>query len=122
MQLRHCSNVHARKRSRQITELMSSDPVSPDQESPEKVEISYPPVSDWLTGLDNHHIRGQDNQNYQKWINAFLDDSLLRLDDLFGLEADYYVRKFQEMNMGTAWRIERYAMDDIAKVKKRAWR
>ena len=88
----------------------------------EKVEIGFPPISNWLTGLDNHPTQGQDNQNYKKWIEPFLDDGLLRLDDLLGLEAEYFVRKFVDMNMGTAHRLERYAREDIANLKKRACR
>ena len=120
-QSRHSSSLHTWKCSRQIAD-MSSDPVSPSVDSPEKMEISFPPMSDWLTGLDSHAIWGQDNQQYSKWIEAFLEDGLLHLDNLHGLEASYYVQRFRDMNMGTARRLKRYAMEDIAKVKKRSRR
>ena len=113
--------VYSCKHSHQIADF-SSNPVSPTQDSPEKIDISYPPVSDWLTGLNNHPFWGQDNQNYKKWIDPFLDNGLLWLDNLQGLDAEYYVEKFTEMNIWTARRLERYTKEDIAKLRKCAQR
>ena len=87
-------------------------------------EIQFPDLATWLTSLDEHPVRGADNQQYSLWTNSFYHLSLLRLDDLAesSMTVDSLCALIPEMVHGTASRLLRYAREDKGRYESEALR
>ncbi|RDB15211.1 hypothetical protein Hypma_004708 [Hypsizygus marmoreus] len=76
------------------------------------VPLKYPTTRDWLTSLDNHVERGEDQLNYVQYIPIFLDAGLVRLGDILACQTPEKLRELTQINWGTANRLMDYAKED----------
>ncbi|KAH9942691.1 hypothetical protein B0H21DRAFT_710189 [Amylocystis lapponica] len=89
-------------------------------------DIDYPSLQNWLYSLDNHPVRGRDQQNYYAWLDVLHGESLLQLNDLTvpTMTVDR-LRQLTQMPEGIAMRILRWArkdqqeLEDAARCQKR---
>ena len=77
----------------------------------------YPDVQAWLKYCDRHHIRGHDNENYEKYAPALINKHILRLDDIIELSHMELEQLCTGMETGTARRLLRFAVDDVRALK-----
>lgn len=102
-------------------------PVSPAKAAPASSPPSTPSkhaatplISEWLVSLDEHTERGQDKLDFSRFAFAFLQEGIIRVDDLVDLETPERVQKLIMSNWGTANRLLKYTKQDVASFTKRS--
>jgi len=77
-------------------------------------------ISEWLTSLDDHADRGQDNLNFRQYSMVLFNEGIIRVDDLVDLNTAERVQAVIGSNWGTANRLLKFAKEDVAGPTKRS--
>ncbi|KAJ3739917.1 hypothetical protein DFH05DRAFT_1463488 [Lentinula detonsa] len=93
-------------------------PASSPPSTPSKHAVT-PLISEWLVSLDEDAERGQDKLNFSQFAFAFLEEGIIRVDDLVDLETPERLQKLIMSNWGTANRLLKYARQEVASCTKR---